>query len=490
MHNTSIIDILKTFSPDEIKDFHDFVSSPYFNKKTAVVTLLDKIKKYAPEFESPNLEKEKIWKSIYGDKKYNYGLFKNLIYDLTKLGEKYLFMKHATKDEHKSYYGLLDSLFERQIKNLFLAKFNLFAKNIEKLKVDKRIEAKDNFQLMSDLYLLKCTFSDQFDKHAGMAEEFNKHSIYRTAQLLMSIFETCINALNLSSNNFYRKELNPILLFMGKSETASSISEMLETLKDSPENYKVLNSYYKYFISLSDNTSVEKYFDFKNSLIENATAYSGPDRHNLYSGLRNAVTNLNSAEINKSKELLDITKLMIRDDIMLNENGLIDEVVFVSEIQTACSLADAEFIEDFSSRFLKHLPKPSVQNLKKFSLAHLYFVRKEFEKALEQTLTINFDLFGVKFYLKNLQMMIYYELKDYDSFLMLLDSYKHFLKKNKYITPAWKESQSLLIKLFNKLFLLRENFSEFEYVQLKNEIKSSMVLKKQWLLRKVDELKN
>lgn len=488
MLNTSIIQILRTFPPEELKEFQDFVRSPYFNKKSAVILLLNKIKKYAPEFVNPNLEKERVWKSMYGVKKYNYGLFKNMIYDLTKLAENFLFIKHVSKNEYQSYFGLLDNLFERQTKNLFISKFNLFRKSIDKLKSDKSIAARDNFELMSDLFMLKCSFSDQFDKHSGMAEEFRQHTVYRTSLLLMSVFETCINALNLSGNNLYRKDLNPILIFMNKNETAVSITEMLDSLKENPEIYRVLNSYFKYFISLSDNASTEKYFDFKKNLIANASGFSGPDRHNLYSGLRNAVTNLTSAEINKSKELLDITKLMIRDGIMLNENGLIDEVIFVSEIQTACSLGDSEFIEDFSDRFISHLPQPSMENLKKFSLAHLYFSNGEFEKALEQTLTINFDLFGVKFYLKNLQMMIYYELDDYDSFLMLLDSYKHFLHKNKNITPAWKDSQTLLIKYFNRLFLLRENYCEYEHKKLLCDIKSSMVLKKQWLLRKAGEL--
>ncbi len=117
-------------------------------------------------------------------------------------------------------------------------------------------------------------------------------------------------------------------------------------------------------------------------------------------------------------------------------------------------------------------------------------VRNEFERALEQMLTIRYDLFGVKFYLRNLQMMIYYELNDHNSFLLLLDSYRHFLNNNRSVTEDWKKTQTVLIKFLTRLFNLKENYDEYELKKLKQDVSSSLVLKKQWLLRKIEELES
>ena len=491
MHNSTILEILRTFNENELKIFEEFLSSPYFNKKTAVVKLYKEIKKYAPEFESPRLKKEKVWEALYKNKQYNYGLFKNYIYELTKLAEKFVMYESVKKENLHSEFSFLESLFDRQIKDLFESKFNSINKKINHKQKNSEIEAKDRFEFLSKIFLLKSNFNDLFSRQPSISEEFKQHSYFRISLLLYSVLETSINAVNLSLKNFYDKDNDPVLLFVRKADSENLIREFLNILKkEQSVNYEILNVYYKYYLSISDNNSVEKYSDFKEALLRNVHGFSKPDLHNLYTGLRNSVVNLTSPELNKGKEFLDITKHMMKDDLLISKGGIMNEITFVSEIQTACSLADSEFIEEFTDKFVRHLPKASRDNMKKYSLAHLYFARNEFERSLEQMLTIRYDLFGVKFYLKNLQMMIYYELNDYNSFLLLLDSYRHFLNNNRLVTGDWKKTQSVLLKFLTRLFNLKENYDEFEIRKLKQDISSSVVLKKQWLLRKVGELES
>ena len=491
MHNSTILEILRTFDVNELKVFEEFLSSPYFNKKAAVIKLYMQIKKYAPEFVSPRLKKEKVWEALYKNKQYNYGLFKNYIYDLTKLAEKFVMYESIKKENLHSQFSFLESLFDRQIKDLFESKFNSLENKINHFQKNSDIEAKDKFEFLSKIYLLKSNFSDLFSRHPSIGDEFKRHSVFRISLLLYSVLETSINAVNLSLKNFYDKENDPVLLFVRKADSVNLINEFLEIIKkEQPGNYDIINVYYKYYLSISDNNSVEKYSEFKDALIRNAQSFSKPDLHNLYSGLRNTAINLSSPGLNKGKEFLDITKHMMKDDIVIIKGGIMNEITFVSEIQTACSLADAEFIEEFTDKFVRHLPRASRDNMKKFAMTHLYFARNEFERALEQMLTIRYDLFGVKFYLKNLQMMIYYELNDHNSFLLLLDSYRHFLNNNRSVTEDWKKTQTVLLRFLTRLFNLKENYNEFEMKRLKEDITSSIVLKKQWLLRKIKELES
>ena len=62
--NNSITDLLKTFTGKELKDFREFLKSPYFNKRSAVLKLFDVIVKFHPEYESPLLTKEKVFNII------------------------------------------------------------------------------------------------------------------------------------------------------------------------------------------------------------------------------------------------------------------------------------------------------------------------------------------------------------------------------------------------------------------------------------------
>ena len=57
MLNTSVISVFRTFSKEELKRFEEFLLSPYYNKKSAVVNLFNVIKKNEPDYNSPNLER-------------------------------------------------------------------------------------------------------------------------------------------------------------------------------------------------------------------------------------------------------------------------------------------------------------------------------------------------------------------------------------------------------------------------------------------------
>lgn len=495
MHKTSLLEILRTFQHNEIKKFDDFVNSPYHNKKSAVTNLYKHIKKYAPEFKSPRLKKEKVWNSLYPEKEFNYGVFKNLIYDLTHLSEKFITVEYCQRDNFwdnfELCYNFLDCLNEREIKNLFKSKFQTIKKHFDDLQNRNEIPAEVYFSNMSRIYLLKFGFSNQFDRSSPMDEELNKYTLFKTAILLYFIFHTGINAINFSRDYNYKKEENLLLTFLQNADSYNLIYNLIESLKPlSKETYHILNTYYKYYLSVSENISVEKYFDFKKTLNSNVQYLSKPDLHILYSGLRIAVVNLKSPYINKSREYIDIVKIKIRNSVMLSPDEFLTESEFTSCIQSACDLGDSEFIKDFTDRFIKYLPKVNRKNMEKFSMSHLHFAKNDFEKSLGMIFIISYDLFIMKIYLKNLQMMNYYELNDHNSFLLFLDSYKHFLNNNKSITEEWKKEQTTFNTFLNKLFKLKEKFSGFELKNLKDEISSSLVPMKQWLLRKIDELES
>ncbi|MBK7253137.1 MAG: hypothetical protein IPI04_04255 [Ignavibacteria bacterium] len=97
MLKSSLLEIIRTFTKQELAKFEDFVRSPYFNKKENVTKLFLEIKKYAPEFKSENLEKEIVWQKIFSKVKYNYGIMKNLIFDLNKLAVKFIELENYSE---------------------------------------------------------------------------------------------------------------------------------------------------------------------------------------------------------------------------------------------------------------------------------------------------------------------------------------------------------------------------------------------------------
>ena len=59
------LDIIKTFSEDEIKKFDLFLSSPYFNSKKSIVRLFKELRKFYPDFDSEDLTEEYLYSKVF-----------------------------------------------------------------------------------------------------------------------------------------------------------------------------------------------------------------------------------------------------------------------------------------------------------------------------------------------------------------------------------------------------------------------------------------
>ena len=130
MLKSSAIEIMRTFTKEDLAKFEDFVKSPFHNKKSNVVKLFLEVKKFYPKFDDKKLLKEDLWKKVFPKKDYNYGIMKNLIHDLTKLAESYLshshFISGLSYDRH-----LIKELYRRNSYDAFLSKLEKFErKNI------------------------------------------------------------------------------------------------------------------------------------------------------------------------------------------------------------------------------------------------------------------------------------------------------------------------------------------------------------------------
>ena len=131
MLKSSLLEILRTFSKQELIKFEDFVMSPYFNKKENVLKLFLEIKKYAPEFSSDNLEKEKVWKNMFPEKEYNYGIMKNFIHDLTGLSEKFILLEQYSGETLRCELDLIEAAFNRNIQKFTFGKMDQFEKRLK-----------------------------------------------------------------------------------------------------------------------------------------------------------------------------------------------------------------------------------------------------------------------------------------------------------------------------------------------------------------------
>ncbi|MBS1517962.1 MAG: hypothetical protein JSS91_07730 [Bacteroidetes bacterium] len=477
---------MKTLDKEELKRFEAFLSSPYFNTRNNNLKLFGIIKKYAPDFNNKSLDKEEVWKKLFPGKEYNYGLLKNIIYDITKLTERFLEVENFSSDEIGRMKNLLRKLTDKNLKNIFLNKYNNFEKNFFK-------SSKFYYNYFEDYFDLK--FS-RFEMEAFNPKDRTKLLGSEIAELLiinfMAKFSNIYNSLYIERNEYSEKpENNLIEHFAGAVFSNSELENYIDELsKGEKRDYKTAFIFFKLMKSYINPEDKKYYFEFKNALFKNDKYISEAAMRGLYACLGSALDNCKDvAEIHKDQELYDIFNQLVEKNIFAHEDGKVLPTLYLMAVKVSGYLKKPEFISKLISDYLKKIDPELQENFKNYSLAYLYYSRNEFDSVLEFSNKITIDTFQLKFILKNLQVLISFEKNDYDMFQFLNDSQKHFLSKNKSVTERYKKSNMKFLYYTNLLFKLRESTDKIETGLTEKKIKEDIVVNKQWLLEKLGELK-
>src|SRR5258706_12522044 len=116
-HN--LFNLLKTFSPEEIRKFGDFISSPYFNQRTKPSVLYKLLIKFYPGFSDRNLDKKKLYKKIFNLPDYKDSSLRNLFANLMNLAEEFIAIENFRKEKFNNSNYLLEELIMRNQPALF-----------------------------------------------------------------------------------------------------------------------------------------------------------------------------------------------------------------------------------------------------------------------------------------------------------------------------------------------------------------------------------
>ena len=257
MLKSSLLEIIRTFSKQELIKFEDFVRSPYFNKKENVAKLFLEIKKYAPSFTDANLEKEKIWVKVFPGKEYNYGIMKNLIHELTKLSESFITIEFSTSDKLLNNTVLLQTLLERKITRVFSSKIDMIEKKYDNPDLkNESYTITGYYEFLKELYSLKRSYCGRYNLGSTAFHEFTCRSIDYTIYSSIIYFYKEFN--NYLVHN-YKKILsndNAAEIFLAGLDK-NLISPLLKNVKAKSErDYLILKCFCDMNIALNADANI------------------------------------------------------------------------------------------------------------------------------------------------------------------------------------------------------------------------------------------
>ena len=476
MKNSQLIKLLKTFNPEEIKRFREFISSPYYNKNKNVSKLYEVIRKAYPDFEQEKFTKENIFSKIFPGEKFNDNTLRLLIHYLYERAKEFLAYSRLEKERYGYKEQLVSELFDRDLNKESTKEIDKIISDLEKNDV-KDTEYFINKYLFEykKLYCLQKKYQDKYEK-------------YFTKSNIETPFKNLTNFFLLEVLTFYSVMLNTKILY--KVEIDTDLLKKLtacfdfETFYDRP----IIQIYYNMVMALTNKD--EKYFyNIKDLVLKYEKDIAPLRQFDIYINLENYCRRkIRAGNKHFRREFFEILKLDLEKKIYKVE-PYISQNFYKNILQNAAELEEFEWADEFIESYKNELRSDYREAVYCYCKAYLEAEKNNYEKSLDYLSTLKTDEVYLKIDLKLLQARLYYELKEYDVLNSAIDSTRHFLKDNKFIAENRRVQFSTYINFLSALNNARLRKDEYKIQELKeNIIKAEDLQWKDWFIKKVEEL--
>lgn len=471
MKDTKIIDLLKNFSNEEMKEFGYFVHSPYYNRIKNVSKLFDQIKKFHPEFSSRYLNNEYLFKRVTGKIAYNDGVMRNLYSDLYSLGAEYLGNKSFSGKPH--YKKMLQLCALRKLnegKNLEAE----LEKLRETLERSKHIDEDHYFDLFQYWNLRNNSFDARSVEkfHQNINNEIGHLSQYFIIHLFDRFFQA----------NRFRTSYKTNAKHNFLSDTAAVLK------KYGYMESAVAKIYFKiYMLTMTFDETC--YFQLKDLLKDNFKNLSSYIRYIIFQSLTVYFMNTERRGIKKfRKDRFELYRDYAKSgDIIYN--NVFSDASYTNGVVAGINAGEFEWAEKFNEDFKKYLPLNIRQDAYYYNKSRMLHSIGKNEEALGFLSKVISTHHPIKAVVKVVELQILYELDMVDSIYLKLDSFRHFFTKNPEMSDTMRANLKNFFKTYN--MLLETKLGSAKYPP--EIIRKELTLKKQsysmdWLKEKTDEL--
>ena len=470
LQSGNLIQLLKAFSKEEMKEFGKFVSSPFHNNRKEVVFFFEEIKIFYPDFNQHNFSKEYIFSLLYPGKKYQDDVMRRLSSNLFKLAEEFAAYKIYISDRFDFEKNLLEFYASKNIDKFFWKQHRDVENYLEQQSF-RDTEYYRRLTYINELELKYILKDDPTYKKSSYEKEMDNLWKYGLAAMLrlygFAEYETY----------FFNKKYE--LKFADELLTMAEESNFMNS--GTVEIYYLILKLYRY------DKSDEIFIKLRKLIEEKFNEFSKGECFSFYVHL------INYCNINKlanDKEYIrikfEIAKEIVERDLIV-QNGVIDPGWFRGIFSMAYNSGKIKFAEDFIEKHKSLVTGKEKENVVKHAYANLAIYKKDYESALNYLSDCSYQHLNDKWTVKQMYMTIYFETNNFEQFLYVADSMKHLIKDE----GSWNENLIIPIRNFinslTKLFKVKMGEKNIPVDEIKNEIMESKIISRKWLLEKIEE---
>jgi len=474
MLKSKVLEILSSFTKEEIKEFRIFLESRFFNKNKQVVIIYNELLKFHPSFDHENLTKENLHKIFFAGDKFKEWKIRNLLAELSKLTDEFLIITSMNKRPSIKNILLNYEFLERELSKHFDINYKAASNDHEKNKLKD-----SNFYY--DRYIMD--FQNMMNNRRTSKEFYNVDKDVKNNEKLLE--------------DFYILELAK--LFQPAMATHLSIitagdfkyfDYLYNYLRENKENLNPSAMLYYKFFTLCKKFDYESYIDLKKAILANDELFSVPERNNFYILLHNFLLNgINTHHLDYWAEYGEVVEIMVEKKIGVTIHGKVNPLLFRNAVKIFVRNNNLDkagaFIEKYYMDISEEFRLPNYY----YAMALVMFHKKEFERSLETASKVKYGDFQMKFLVYSLILRNYYELGYIENCYVQLDAAHQGIIKDKVASKSNITNYINFINYFRKILDARSkgNYAELDIVKRDLEAEV-MVAAKDWLLEKTAEL--
>lgn len=481
------------FSSEDYTQFEKFLRSPYYNNVQSYVEIFSAIRKNRKLIENKNYDELKA--RISTAVSFSENTIRKLISNLGDLVIEYLKVKTNEKSKFDREYDLCDYL-------ISIGYFSLLDK---RLKICDGLIPKGNESDESDF--LKSFRYNSLEFRASMLTkskirgedtiiEQRRFTIDGAKDLLVyNLVLLTVNYVNYVMQELDYSGINNIV-FPIDVEPMFNIMKSKEFETYNNNQKAIITLFSKMLKMFNDLENDEAYTDYKNYFYKIRTMFNQDFSKTHFSVLFNYCNTRQRYNDKRTKyhdESLRLTYEYISQKIYAEEKVKYVIPIYFRNFIIGCTTPNTKsLLRKFIDEQTNCLHPTHRKDLSNLGNAFYYFLNKEYGKVLKHLLAIDNPQYMYKYDVRNLELKVYFEKKDYATVESMLHNYIKNVKSETFFTSLDRKKYMLMTDYFRRLINAereenkKKRLSEFEYLRDKINAEDGFIMKK-WMLNRVEE---
>lgn len=462
MEKSTLLTLVRSFSPIETREARKFLNSPFFNQRKDVVVLFEYL------IAAEEATRERAWEKVFG---------KELPLDIQKLRLLMSYL-HGLLEQFVTVNAWMADRSDSQLK---------LAISYRKRKMPQAFE-RVHKNLEQDL-------EAQALRNAGFHGLFYQLN-WEAHQLVSVQNPTDVRMLRAASKSleaaFLSNKLQIICLLAAhqtvyKSEPMEeNEEELVERAAQSEFADLPAVAVYLHCFHMLRIPAEEIHFQrFKSLLLEEGDRFSAEELHGLFIlAINYCVRRLNTGEVHFYREALDLYKEGLAKDHLL-EGGVLSRFTYHNVVAAGLQVGDLEWVRYFINEYKNRLERRYRESVFSFNLARLAYAERNYGHVLELLQKANYRDPLHNLAAKTLLLKTYFDLGELDSLQSHLDAMRNYVQRKRVL--GYHRSNYLNIVRYAEKILRLLPQDRAARIALQEAIRQEEVLsEKSFFLSKLD----